>query len=230
MRVLGIIPARKGSKGIPGKNTRLLCGQSLIERASTVAQESRVLDRVILSTDDPSAVKIAAACGLEVPFLRPEHLATDDSPMMSVVVHALELEVEKGYRPDAVMILQPTSPLRTPEHLRAAVEMLTHYTSVCSVTPLPPTHNPYYVMRMRDDGCLDDFLGDGVRVTRRQDVPPAYVRDGTVYLVRTATVLADHSLYGERCRPMVLRSGESISIDDESDWEEAERRLRLGAV
>ena len=226
MKVLGLIPARRGSKGLPGKNTRLLAGASLIERAFRTAAASRALDRIILSTDDPAAADIARACGLDIPFERPAELAADSSGMLEVVEHALESLARTGYRPDAVLILQPTSPLRTPQHIIDAVAALDGYTSVCSVVPLPPTHNPHYVMRKRADGCLDFFMPEGSRVTRRQDAPQAYVRDGTIYLTDTDVVLRGRSLYGDRCRPMILSSDESLSIDSMEDWEAATQRLQ----
>lgn len=226
MKVLGLIPARAGSKGVLGKNTRPLAGRSLIERAFACASASRALDRIILSTDDPDAMRIARQCGLEVPFERPAHLARDDTPMLDVVTHALRTLQAGDYAADAVLILQPTSPLRAPHHIQRAIGMLGAYSSVCSVVPLPPTLSPYYVMRLRADGCLDHYLDDGARITRRQDTPPAYVRDGTVYLVRVETILNERSLYGQRCLPMILDESESLSIDGEDDWLEAERRLQ----
>jgi N-acylneuraminate cytidylyltransferase len=230
MRVLGLIPARGGSKGVPGKNTRFLLGKSLVERAFETATASGVLDRIVLSTDDPAIGRVAAQLGLEVPFLRPAEFARDDSPMIDCVRHAVTALSQASYRPDAVLLLQPTSPLRRPTHIQEAVQLLPGHDSVCSVVAVPQEVSPHYLMRITPEGFLDFFLPDGATYGRRQDVPRAYRRDGTIYLTRT-TLLLDHgSLYGPRCVPMHLPHEESLSIDDDDDWAEAERRLRRRAI
>ena len=107
--------------------------------------------------------------------------------MIDVAIHACEaLQERKAIEPDAMLLLQPTSPLRKPSHIRLAIEMLEHNDSVCSVVPLPKDLCPHYLMKIRDDGCLDYFLSDGRKYTRRQDVPQAYKRDGTIFLTRTS--------------------------------------------
>jgi len=225
MKILGVIPARRGSKGVPDKNTRPLAGKSLIERAYRCAVEAEVLDRILLSSDDPAAAEIARRIGLEVPFLRPADLAGDDTAMIDVVIHALGILRSGGYAPDAVLLLQPTSPLRRPEHIQRAVELLGGFDSVCSVVPLPKTLCPHYVMRIQGDGLLESFLPDGPRYTRRQDVPQAYVREGTVYLTKVPVLLSRRSFYGDRCCPLIIDENESLSIDTESDWLAACRRI-----
>jgi len=125
LRVLGLVPARGGSKGVPRKNERTLAGQTLLERTRDAAVASGVIDRVVLSTDSESIAALGESLGLDVPFRRPAELATDEAPMLGVVEHALRALAESGYRPDAVALLQPTSPLRRPEHIAAAVQLLT---------------------------------------------------------------------------------------------------------
>lgn len=225
MRVVGLIPARGGSKGVPGKNTRPLAGRSLIARTIDCARASGAVDRIVVSSDDPAAAAIARENGVDVPFMRPAHLATDSTPMFDVITHALDELARTGYRPDALLLLQPTSPFRQPHHITRAAAILGDNDSVCSVIPLESTHNPYSVMRIRDDGSLDFFLADGRRFTRRQDMPPAYVREGTIYLASLKTIEEQKSLYGERCRPMILSPEESLSIDTPEDWNLAEVRL-----
>jgi CMP-N,N'-diacetyllegionaminic acid synthase len=225
VRILGLIPARGGSKGVPGKNTRPLAGRSLTARAIDCARASGVVDRIVVSTDDPAAAAIARDNGVDVPFMRPAHLATDFTPMFEVITHALEELARAGYRPDALLLLQPTSPFREPRHITRAATLLANNDSVCSVIPLDPTHNPYSVMRIREDGALDFFLEEGRRYTRRQDMPPAYVREGTIYLARIATIEQQRSLYGALCKPMILTPEESLSIDTLEDWNLAEARL-----
>lgn len=230
MRILGLIPARGGSKGVPGKNLRPLAGKSLVERAFECAVASGVLDRVILSTDDPGIAEAARGFGLEVPFMRPATLGRDDTPMIDVAVHALESLAEQGYDPDAVILIQPTSPLRRPEHLRRAVELLGPHDAVCSVVALPSDLCPHYVMRIDANGFLDHFLPEGARVTRRQDAPPAYRRDGTIFLTRSRVLLHQRSFYGRRCIPMVLGEDEVLNIDEPADWAVAERRFAPGVT
>lgn len=225
MTILGIIPARGGSKGVPGKNVRPLGGRSLIARAYDVALASGVLDRIVLSTDDPDIAKHGRDVGIDVPFLRPAKFATDQSPMIDVVLHALTVFSKQGYEPDAVMILQPTSPLRTANHIRDAVTLLDGHDSVCSVVALPQDLSPYYLMKVNDSGYLDFFMDDGARFTRRQDLPIAYRREGTIFLTRTPVLQEQKTFYGERCCPLMVDPKSVLNIDTIEDWQEAEQRF-----
>jgi CMP-N-acetylneuraminic acid synthetase len=224
--VLGLVPARGGSKGVPGKNVRPLAGHTLLEYTVRAARESSVLDRVILSTDSLEIADAGRRAGLEVPFMRPAALAADDTPMVPVIEHALGEIARHGWSPDIVVLLQPTSPLRRPEHIRDAVAMLreTEADSVVTVVELPRHLSPDYVMRI-DGGRLKPFLPEGARVTRRQDARPAYSRDGTVYAFRRSTIEQLGGIYGNDCRPLVIDTNDSLSIDSQADWDEAERRL-----
>ena len=224
--VLGLVPARGGSKGVPGKNVRPLAGHTLLEYTVRAARESSVLDRVILSTDSLEIADAGRRAGLEVPFMRPAALAADDTPMVPVIEHALGEIARHGWLPDIVVLLQPTSPLRRPEHIRDAVAMLreTEADSVVTVVELPRHLSPDYVMRI-DGGRLKPFLPEGARVTRRQDARPAYSRDGTVYAFRRSTIEQLGGIYGNDCRPLVIDTNDSLSIDSQADWDEAERRL-----
>lgn len=225
-RVLGIVPARGGSKGVPGKNVRKLAGRPLIDYTARAARESSVLDRIILSTDSNEIAEAGRRSGLEVPFMRPASLAEDDTPMLPVVRHAVDTLSAGGWTPDVIVLLQPTSPLRRPSHVRDAVTMLreTKADSVVTVVELPRHLSPDYVMRI-DDGLLRPFLPDGARLTRRQDARPAYSRDGTVYACWRATLDRWGTIYGERCLPLIVDAADSLSIDTPDDWAEAERRL-----
>ncbi len=222
MRVLGFIPARAGSKGLPGKNRRILGGMSLVERAFRVACESGVCDRIVTSTDDLAVMELARKIGLDVPFIRPAELSGDATPMIDVLQHGVSSLERTGYRPDVVLLLQPTSPLRTAQHLRDALALLEGHDSVCSVAEVPRTLSPHYVMKI-EHGLLSSFLPAGRSVTRRQDAPPAYVREGTAYLVRRDVLMDQSSIYGSRCAPLLVES--ALSIDTECDWQEAERLL-----
>ena len=224
--VLALVPARSGSKGLPGKNLRPLAGRTLIDYAARAARESGVVDRAVLSTDAEEIAAEGRRAGLDVPFLRPPALAQDDTPMKPVIEHALAALAERGYRPDIVLLLQPTSPMRTPAHVRSALLLLrgSNVDSVVSVLELPRHLSPEYVMRI-EDGVLKPFLAQGAAITRRQDATPAYVRDGTVYAFWTRTLQEQGSIYGARCLPMLVDPADSITIDTLEDWEAAERRL-----
>lgn len=224
--VLGIVPARSGSKGVPGKNIRPLHGRPLLEYTALAARASGVIDRVVLTTDAPEIADVGRQVGLEVLQLRPAALSADDTPMLPVLQHVVATLAQEGWSPRIVVLLQPTSPLRRPEHIARAVTMLeeSDATSVVSVVELPRHMSPDYVMRIQD-GVLKPFLADGLRITRRQDARPAYVREGTVYAFRPETVERFGDIYGDDCRPLLIPAAESLSIDSPEDWSEAERRL-----
>lgn len=222
--VLGLVPARGGSKGIPDKNIRLLAGRSLLDYAARAA--SGVVDRIVLSTDSERIAAEGRRAGLEVPFLRPADLARDDTPMLPVIEHAVNVLEQQGWSPEIIVLLQPTSPLRTPDHIRRAIQRLreTGVDSVVTVVEVPRHLSPDYVMRI-EDGRLVPFLPEGADVTRRQDARRAVVRDGTVYAFWRRTLDDTRSIYGRNCQPLVVPARESITIDTPEDWDEAERRL-----
>jgi CMP-N-acetylneuraminic acid synthetase len=224
--VLAIVPARGGSKGVPGKNLRKLAGRTLLDYTAVAARDSGVIDRIVLSTDSAEIAEAGKRAGLEVPFMRPDALAQDDTPMLAVIQHALDSLTVDGWTTDVIVLLQPTSPLRRPSHVRDAVTMLhdTNADSVVTVIELPRHLSPDYVMRI-DDGVLRPFVNDRAPVTRRQDARPAYSRDGTVYACWRATLQRFGNIYGDRCQPLILDASDSLSIDSLADWAEAERRL-----
>jgi len=226
MKVLGLVPARGGSKGLPGKNTRPLHGKTLLAYTAEAAAASGVIDRIVLSTDSEDIAGVGRVSGLEVPFLRPADLAADDTPMLPVIEHAVAALAAGGWTADIIVLLQPTAPLRTPDHIRRSVGVLreTGADSVVSVVELPRHLSPDYLMRV-EDGRLVPFLPEGARVTRRQDARVACVRDGTVYTFWRQTLLGQQSIYGRDCRPMVVPASESLTIDGPEDWAEAERRM-----
>jgi CMP-N-acetylneuraminic acid synthetase len=227
MGVVAIVPARAGSKGIPGKNIRPLCGKPLLAYTAEVIAAAGIFDRALLSTESEKIAAAGRAAGLEAPFLRPEALARDDTPMLPVIEHALAWLERDGVELDIVVLLQPTQPLRTADDVVRAVRLLEdeRCDSVASVVALPPHMCPDYVMRIDEAGRLVNFLPEGARVMRRQDVRPAYVRDGTVYATRAATIRNHRSLYGPVCLPLIIDAERSVTLDSEADWREAERRL-----
>jgi CMP-N,N'-diacetyllegionaminic acid synthase len=236
--VLGVITARAGSKGIPGKNTRLLGGKPLIVHTIDAAQESGVFDRLILSTDDEQAAAIARGRGCDVPFMRPDSLARDDTPHLPVMQHALGwLRDHDQYAPDWVMILLPTSPLRQPFHIREAVDLAvaSGADSVVSVDELPPHFNPMRVVAVDESGWARLFVGDQPvkrRPGRRQDMPRAWVLNGAVYLFRTRVLFdpIEPSLYGDKVAAYKMSPPYGLNIDGPEDWTIVERALNQTAA
>lgn len=232
MKVLGVITARGGSKGIPGKNLKLLAGKPLLAYTVDAARRCSALDRVILSTEDEAIAAAGRDLGCDVPFIRPLDLAHDDTPHLPVIQHATRWMQERAaYHPDAVMILQPTSPLRTPEDIAASVALLerSHADSVLSVSEVPPHSHPMRTLRVDNTGNAVLFVsGEPVRkrINRRQDLPQAWVMNGAIYACRTRVLFdAEPSLYGTRVVAYRMPAERSISIDDLDDWEAAERAL-----
>ena len=228
-KILGLIPARAGSKGVPHKNVANVAGKPLIAWTIQAAQGAKGLDRLIVSTDSQTIADIAVAFGAEVPFLRPAEYARDDTPAAPPVLHALEwLEKNEQYRPDFVMLLQPTSPLRATFDIDAAIALLdkTGADSVVSVTPA--TRSPYWMKTITADGRLADFIPGDVGKARRQDLPPVYALNGAIYLVRREIFQKTQSWYTDRSYAYVMPDERSLDID--TPWDLRVAGLALGAV
>ena len=227
MIVLGVVPARGGSKGIPNKNLAMLAGRPLLAYTVDALRTSRRLSRCIVSTDDVGIADAARTLGLDVPFMRPAELASDDTPMLPVLLHAAREVARAGLAVDAVVLLQPTSPLRRATHIDAAIDLLesTGADSVVSVVDVPHQFNPVSVMRL-EDGRLRPFA-DGPLITRRQDKPRVYARNGPAVLAVRTRVLEAGSLYGDDCRPLIMTAAESLDIDGPDDLALAELMLTV---
>jgi CMP-N,N'-diacetyllegionaminic acid synthase len=231
LKVLGVITARGGSKGIPGKNLKLLGGKPLIAHTIEAANDA-ALDRVIVSTEDPVIADVARRLGCEVPFMRPAELSRDETPHLPVIQHAAQwMREHAGYQPDVVMILQPTSPLRSAVDIGGALRMLelSGADSVVSVSSVSAHAHPMRMLRVDDDSYATLFAtGEPVRkrINRRQDLPKAWVMNGAIYACRRS-VLFDNipSLYGDRVVAFPMPEDRSISIDVLEDWDAAERAL-----
>jgi CMP-N,N'-diacetyllegionaminic acid synthase len=225
-RVLAVVPARGGSKGIVGKNVRLLAGKPLLAYTADAARSSGVVDRIVLTTDSEEIARLGESLGLEVAFMRPAELAADDTPMLATLEHAVDAVERAGWQPDIVVLLQPTAPLRQGRHIAEAVRTLqaTGCTSVVSIVQIPAHYSPHYAMRL-EEGRLISFLPVGRSVTRRQDAGAAYSRDGTVYAMRRDTLMEGHDIYGADCRPLVIPPSDSLNLDTPEDWQLAECRL-----
>ncbi len=223
--VVGIVPARGGSRGLPGKHLRLVAGRPLIDWTFEAARSSRRLDRVVLSTDDEAIAAHARTLGVDVPFLRPAALAADETPMVDVLRHAVAELTAQGAPPDVVVLLQPTSPLRTAAHIDAALDLLERSgaDAVVSVVEVPHRFNPVSVLRIEADRVAPWL--DGPAVTRRQDKPHVVARNGPAVLAVRAHVVAEGRLYGPDTRALPMRDEDSIDVD--TAWELAVAELAL---
>jgi CMP-N,N'-diacetyllegionaminic acid synthase len=220
IKILCIVPARSGSKGIPKKNIKIFDGHPLLGHTIRYAADTGVFDRIVLSTDSLEMAEIGEKYGAEVPFIRPQDLATDTSSMIDVVIHAVESVVESGWVPDMIVLLQPTSPFRNSSDLKSALTLMQRkqsVDSVVSVETVPSHFSPHYVMKIDENGMLENYLQDGVNITRRQDAPIAYSRNGQFYVSRYKTIIEKKSIYGEYCIPFVT-SHDAVNLDTMSDW------------
>lgn len=224
MKILGLIPARGGSKRLPGKNIRPLAGVPLIAWSIRSALASGVFDKVLVTTDDPAIAEIAVDHGASVPWMRPAELASDTATSMDVVLHALSAcEASGGVTFDSVMLLQPTSPFRSVDTILRAVELHCRSGLQSIVSVCPAKVHPEWCFRMDSDGSLQRYVGDESLATRSQDLPPAYQINGAIYLATTGELHRERTFLGSRTHGMVVqRLEENIDIDDDSDWQLAE--------
>jgi CMP-N-acetylneuraminic acid synthetase len=228
METLAIIPARGQSKGIPRKNIKLLCGLPLLAYTARAALASRRVSSVILSTDDEEIAEVGRQHGLRVPFLRPAEMARDDSPTLPVIRHAIEWAEANGEFYEAVCILQPTTPLRSPELIDRCIALLetSGADSVTTMLPVPPRLNPHWVYFEDASGLFRLSTGESEPISRRQNLPPAFHRDGSVYVTRREIVIGHNSLFGQTLRGVLVDPGESVDIDSPEDWVLAESMLQ----
>jgi CMP-N-acetylneuraminic acid synthetase len=219
MNVLGLIPARGGSKAIPRKNIVDLAGKPLLGYTCQAALECHTLTRVILNTDDEEIAAVGRSYGVAAPFLRPESLAADETPILPVIQHTLAWLVEQaGFETDIVVLLQPTSPLRKAEHIDEAVQLMldSEADTVVSVVAVPHNFNPVSVMRQEENGWLVPFM-PGEMILRRQEKPRVFARNGPAILAVRRAVLEAGDLYGHKIMPYEMDRVASIDIDEPSD-------------
>lgn len=221
-RILAIIPARGGSKRLPGKNTKLLAGKPLIAWSIEAASKSRYIDRVIVSTDCDDIKKAALAAGAEVPFMRPPDLATDTASGMDVFLHAINWAQENSTPCDLVMILQPTSPLRKEHDIDQAIESLDSRQGKAIVSVCAAEHHPLWCNTLPGDGSMKDFLRPEILNKNSQELPQYYRLNGAIYLIEINELLKSKSFYGPETFAYVMPAARSIDIDTLEDFVMAE--------
>ena len=211
LSVVGIIPARGGSKGIPRKNLHDVAGKPLIAYTIEAAKKSRLLTRVIVSTDDEEIAGVAKYYGAEIPVLRPKELAHDSSPTIRAIRHMVGHIEEQGGKVDVAVTLQPTSPLRDARDIDGTVKALfdTGADSVISVTEAK--HSPYLMFTLKGDKLVP-FFGEETKI-RRQDLPKVYSLNGAIYATQRDTLMEGNSLYGKDIRAYVMPEERSLDVD-----------------
>jgi CMP-N,N'-diacetyllegionaminic acid synthase len=227
MKILGIIPVRGGSKSVPKKNIKLLAGKPLLQYTVDVVKQSKNISRLILSSDDNTIIKVAQQLNLEVPFIRPTKLAEDDTPTLAVIQHALKFFIAKDVHFDAVCLLQVTSPFKTAQFIDDAINKFieSDADALVSVQQVPDEFNPHWTFKVNSKDNLELFTGEKQIISRRQDLPKAYHRDGVIYITKTSVLLEQNSLYGSRLSYVESPSGFNINIDTMKDWKKAEDYL-----
>ena len=221
--IICIIPARGGSKGIPRKNIRKIGGKPLLHYTATAALESSFISRVVLTTDDDEIMELGVKLGLEVPFKRPANLATDMSPGLPVIQHAVKsiFKAETDY-PDQIIVLQPTSPLRTAKHIDEAIHLFSRSNcdSLVSVTEVSHNQNPFSIMELTEKNLLKPFLKYDENKNIRQKKPVFYARNGAaIYICTYNCLMGKNSMFGEKIMPYFMKKEDSLDLDDEFDWE-----------
>jgi len=215
-KIIAIIPARGGSKGVINKNIVDVCGKPLIEYTIDAAKMCRYIDRIYVSTDSNSIAKISEKCGISVPELRPSHLATDDSKTIDTLKYTLQLLKRESY--DYVVLLQPTQPLRTTTHINEAIELIVpgHQESIVSVTEV--TEHPIFMRRMDSTGRLKSLLNISSTV-RRQDLEKYYKVNGAIYINKVEDILKQDISLNDNKIPYVMEKRFDLDIDTKEDLE-----------
>lgn len=221
MSVIALIPARGGSKGIPGKNLIPVAGKPLIAHTIACARAVPEISRVLVSTDSAGIADVAKAHGAEVPFLRPPEIAQDDTPMVAVLRHALEWLRGGGTAVEALVLLQPTSPLRTPRSVTGAIRLFRdrRADSVVSVIPVPHNCTPGSLLEKDASGRVRPAFPEMGQAVRRQDKPVFYARNGPAVLVLRPALVEAGKLYSENTLGFEMSRRESFDIDDRDDLE-----------
>ncbi|MFC1866761.1 cytidylyltransferase domain-containing protein [Thermodesulfobacteriota bacterium] len=228
MNIYTVIPARGGSKSIPKKNIRLLHGKTLIEYSIEYSIKCPVITNTVVSTDSKEIAEIARNCGAEVPFIRPEALAQDDTQDYPVFRHALNaLEELYNEQIDILVLLRPTSPLRPPNLIEKGIALLKLFTEASSVRSVTPSsEHPFRQWKINGDymSGYEKEIFEPYNLPRQQ-LPPVYFQTGDIEIIRRQTLLGG-SISGERVLPLIIKPEEMVDIDNMADWHKAEEQLR----
>jgi CMP-N,N'-diacetyllegionaminic acid synthase len=226
MQILGYIPARGGSKGVPGKNKKILGKLPLISYTIKAAQHSKLLSEIFVSTDDIEISSIAQSHGINVPRLRPAELAQDNSPIVPVIQNDIAYLENSGKYFDYIAILQPTNPFKAVSLIDTCiVEILqAGADTLFSTTDVPEKYNPHWTFELNEEGFLKLSTLEKAIITRRQLLPKAVIREGSIYIFKR-NLLDQHTIYGPRIIGHSIDSHDTVNIDTPDDWNEAEMKL-----
>ena len=222
-KILAIIPARGGSKGVPRKNIRELVGKPLIAWTIEEAKKSKYITRTILSSEDPEIIEVAKRYGCEVPFVRPLELAQDDTPGIEPVLHVVDQC--PGF--DYIVLLQPTSPLRTFEDIDGCIELIFKNKSPACVSVSIADISPYWMYTMQEKEQLSPLLTDGF-FSRRQDLPKVYALNGAVYVAKVSWLQNKKTFITDETIGYVMSESHSLDIDTEEDFLYCDWKMRKG--
>jgi N-acylneuraminate cytidylyltransferase/CMP-N,N'-diacetyllegionaminic acid synthase len=222
MKILYFIPARSGSKGLPGKNIRSLYGKPLIVWSIEAALNAKTKGDIVVSTDSVEIANIAKANGAEVPFLRPPELARDETPTMDVLFHFLDIKNKEGVSYETIILLQPTSPLRTSEDIDQAFELFSQRNSKAVVSVCECYHHPLWSNELPDDGSMKNFLRPEVKGKNRQQLPKYYMLNGVVFIGKTDYIRSNRGFIGDETIAKIMTKDHSLDIDSEADFVLAE--------
>ena len=220
MNILGVIPARGGSKEIPRKNLLKIKNKTLIELAINSASESKMLTKTIFSSDDAEMINVANGAECEVPFIRPKELASDKASSFLVLDHAVKwLAKNEKWSPDIIVLLQPTTPFRQGHHIDGVIKLLLDTEADAAITVRKPDYPPYWMLEMDSKKRLKNLINAGNEYTRRQDTPKAYQPAGMVYAFKADLLSEINTLFPFKdTRGYLVSSEEAINIDSILDY------------
>lgn len=226
-RVLAIVPARGGSKGLPGKNIRPLAGKPLIGWTLESAKKSKYLDEIFVSTDSQKIADVAETFGVKVPELRPEELASDTATSASVVLYTIDYFRKQGKDFDYILLLEPTSPMRKEDDIDDAIALACEHPDKAGVVSLGEVHmeHPSIVKKITDKSIVEPYV-EAQKVTRRQQLDKAYFPYGVVYLVKTDYFEKNQLFYGKDSLPYLIERWQCYEIDDIYDFTAIEAILK----
>ena len=225
-RILGLIPARGGSKGLPQKNVRFLQGKPLIAWTIEQSIASKYLDQVIVSTDDKEIDAVSERFGVKAPFVRPEELATDEARMVDVVLHAINWLENNDRIYDLIVLLQPTSPTRITEDIDNAIELLFKRGASSIISVCEDGHPPFWSNTLPEDGCMKNFVKDEHLGKNRQDLPQSFRINGAVYVVYSDYLKEEKEFLGNNTYAYIMPDSRSVDIDNMVDFKLAELILQ----
>lgn len=218
IRLLAVIPARGGSKRLVGKNVLELSGKPLIAWTIQAALNSKFIDRVVVSTDDIKIANISKQYGADIPFIRPDFLSTDTATSMDTLLHTVNILNDLGDCYDYLILLQPTSPLRTEEHIEAAIDLLIEKNANSIVSVCEVDHPSEWINTIPSDLSMDNFINNEQRSKRSQDFQKEYRINGAIYLSKISVLIDKLTFFTKDSYAYIMDKESSIDIDDEYDY------------